>query len=341
MGESPGKVKGVPFHMRSVPLRKSFAAAARIQLLKEEARRHAFVELETERIRSASNHIHTQWGSRRPEILMVLGSGLGDFADKLQDQVVTNYADIPGFPRLPTKADSHAERLVLGNMHGREIAAMQGRFHLHQGATPDEIARPIRAITALGGIKYFIVTNAAGGAYDGAKSGDIVMITDMVNDMGDSISYIPGFGARHYDASTVLDSKLRRLAIDTAFHDGIQLLQGIYFGKRGGGYETPAEVRDIMLRCSGRIGLPLAGMSTIMEILAILQFNAMLRETGREKDQIKILGLTYVSNPAAGIKRGHVLTSAEVVDAGKSADLSAPFKTFIDLIIERLPRDIS
>jgi purine-nucleoside phosphorylase len=237
---------------------------------------------------------------RSPDVVLVLGSGLGAFADRIDDSTAFPFAEIPGFPR-PTVA-GHAGRLVAGTVEGVAVAALQGRFHLYEGWSAAEVVSPVRALAALGP-SALVVTNAAGAARSGFGAGDLMLITDHLNFMFRN----PLFGTvapgeqRFPDMSDPYDPTLREVALETAARMGIPLLPGVYAAVLGPSYESPAEVRML-----ARVGADAIGMSTVPEVL-------VARALG-----LRVLGISCITNVAAGLGPGK-LTHEEVLSVGEEA----------------------
>jgi purine-nucleoside phosphorylase len=227
----------------------------------------------------------------RPKVAIVLGTGLGGFADRLPvghpDPVAIPYSEIPHFPR-PT-VEGHAGRLVLGSFAGAPLAVMQGRVHLCEGYTPGQVIFPIRVLARLG-IKTLVVTNAAGGIRTDLASGQLVLITDHINFTGYNPLAGPNdvrLGERFFDMSEAYSRRLRQLAHRAATAEGITLPEGVYLGLSGPSFETPAEIRAFRT-----LGADLVGMSTVHEVIAA-------RHLGME-----VLGFSSVTNMAAGVLEG-------------------------------------
>jgi purine-nucleoside phosphorylase len=225
-----------------------------------------------------------------PAVGLVLGSGLGAFADRLERAVAIPYAEIPSFPisRVP----GHAGRLVVGELvaGGRTIpiAAMQGRVHTYEGWSAEDAAFGARVLCALG-VKFLLVTNAAGGVNPAFESGDLVRIVDHLNLSGQNP--LAGenddrVGPRFPDLSDAYDARLGAMLDETARSLGIPLRTGVYACMPGPSYETPAEVR--MLRA---LGADLVGMSTVPEVIAARHM------------RVPVVGISVVTNPAAGLAR--------------------------------------
>jgi len=224
----------------------------------------------------------------RPDVGVVLGSGLGAFAERLENATAIPYADIMGFP--VSRVAGHAGKLVVGELHGPHgtavVAAMQGRVHLYEGWSPDDVTFGVRVLGGLG-VRALLLTNAAGGIDPALAPGDLVRITDHLNLTGQSPLIGENderLGPRFPDMSAAWDPGLGALLDASAAAVGVKLGRGVYAGLLGPSYETPAEVR--MLRT---LGADLVGMSTVVEAIAA-------RHAG-----LKIAGLSVVSNLAAGL----------------------------------------
>ena len=247
----------------------------------------------------------------RPRIGVVLGSGLGAFADDLLDAARIPYANIPFFPR--STAIGHAGQMVIGTTGGIPIAAMQGRVHLYEGYSAQEVAFPVRVFAGLG-IRAVILTNAAGGISHEYKQGALVVISDHINLQGTNPLVGPNeerFGARFPDMTQAYSRTYRDMALQSARKLGKTLHQGVYAGLLGPSYETPAEIRYLRT-----IGADLVGMSTIPEVVAA-------RHMG-----LNVLAISCVTNMAAGIldqalNHQEVLETAERVKGDFIALLQA------------------
>jgi len=220
----------------------------------------------------------------RPKIALVLGSGLGAFADEFANSAQIPYARIPHFPR--STAIGHAGQLVIGKVDGIAVAAMQGRVHLYEGYSVKEVAFPMRVFARLG-VRAIILTNAAGGIRNEFTQGRLVVISDHINLQG--VNPLTGsndenFGTRFPDMSAAYDKRFRELALAEGRHLGIELDEGVYAALAGPSYETPAEIRYLRT-----IGADLVGMSTVPEVIAA-------RHSG-----MRVLGISCVTNAAAGI----------------------------------------
>lgn len=220
----------------------------------------------------------------RPKIALVLGSGLGAFADEFANAVRIPYAKIPNFPQ--STAVGHAGQLVIGAVDGVEVAGMQGRVHLYEGYSAQEVAFPIRVFARMG-VKAVILTNAAGGIKKDFTQGRLVVIRDHINLQGANPLTGPNderLGPRFPDMSIAYDKKFRELTLAEGRLLGINLDEGVYAALSGPNYETPAEIRYLRT-----IGADLVGMSTVPEVIAA-------RHSG-----MRVLGISCVTNAAAGI----------------------------------------
>jgi len=222
-----------------------------------------------------------------PRLGLILGSGLGDFAETLENRTVIPFDELPHFPR--STVAGHAGNLVAGDAKGVPVAVLQGRVHFYEGYTMAEVVFPVRVLGALG-IRQLIVTNAAGGIRTDLHPGDIMLISDHINLMGSNPLIGPNpdeLGARFPDMSEAYNPDLRRVAAGVAHDQGIPLPAGVYAALAGPSYETPAEIR--MLRT---LGADAVGMSTVPEVIAAHHMG------------IRVLGISCITNMAAGIRPG-------------------------------------
>ena len=220
----------------------------------------------------------------RPKIALVLGSGLGAFADEFAQATKIPYSRIPHYPR--STAIGHAGQLVIGTVEGVEVAGMQGRVHLYEGYSAKELAFPIRVFARMG-VKAIILTNAAGGVKREFIQGRLVVISDHINLLGVNPLAGPNedkFGGRFPDMTAAYDKRFRELTLAEGRLLGINLGEGVYAAVAGPSYETPAEVRYLR-----SIGADLVGMSTVPEVIAA-------RHSG-----LRVLGISCVTNAAAGV----------------------------------------
>lgn len=236
--------------------------------------------------------------SVEPRIALVLGSGLGSFADDFEEAVAIPYEEIPGFVR--STAQGHAGRLVIGKIEGVPVLAMQGRVHYYEGYSLEEVTFPVRTFGLLGA-KTLVLTNAAGGINVQLTQGALMVISDHVNLMGVNPLRGPNderFGPRFPDMSAVYSPELQELVIDEARAIGVEVRRGIYGGLSGPSYETPAEIH--LLR---GLGADAVGMSTVPEAI-------VARHMGLE-----VLGISCITNMAAGIS-DEPINHEEVIATG-------------------------
>lgn len=253
-----------------------------------------------------------------PKVGIILGSGLGAFADALGNAIAIPYSDLPHFPL--SGVPGHAGRLVLGTLGGESIVAMQGRVHFYEGYTAQEVAFPARVLCALG-IKALVVTNAAGGINTGFQVGDLMAITDHLNLAGYNPLIGPNepkLGPRFPDMSHAYDPKLRELLRQSAQATGVPLREGVYACLSGPSYETPAEIR--MLRT---LGADAVGMSTVPEVIAAVHMG------------VKVAGISCITNLAAGISK-HALSHQEVGET--AARVRGVFQKLLERFLPEVAR---
>ena len=250
-----------------------------------------------------------------PEIGLVLGSGLGVMADTMVNPIVIPYDQIPHFP--VSTVEGHASELVAGEIAGRKVVVMKGRFHLYEGYDVKHVTLPIRVMRALG-VHTMVVTNAAGGINTGYEPGDLMLIRDHINFMFRNPLIGPHeeeLGVRFPDMSEAYSAKLREVAKAVASEQGVRLREGIYIGLLGPSYETPAEIR--MMRT---LGADAVGMSTVPEVI-------VARHAG-----MNVLGISCISNMAAGIL-DQPLSHAEVMETAEKVK-----EQFIELVTGIIPK---
>jgi purine-nucleoside phosphorylase len=250
----------------------------------------------------------------QPKIAIVLGTGLGGFADRLTDTVAIPYTEIPHFPR--STVEGHAGRLVIGSFADTPLAVMQGRVHAYEGYSPDQIIFPTRVLGRLG-IRTLVVTNAAGGIRTDLTPGQLVLISDHINFTGKNPLAGPNdprLGERFFDMSDAYSRRLRQLAHRAAAVEAIMLVEGVYLGLTGPSFETPAEIRAFRT-----LGADLVGMSTVHEVIAA-------RHLGME-----VLGFSSVTNMAAGVL-DEAINHAEVLEIGARVQ-----QTLTRLLAELVP----
>jgi purine-nucleoside phosphorylase len=251
----------------------------------------------------------------RPKIALVLGSGLGAFADEFTKSTKIPYDKIPYFPR--STAVGHAGQLVLGIVDGIAVVGMQGRVHLYEGYSAKDVAFPIRVFARMG-VRAVILTNAAGGIRKNFTQGLLVLLSDHINLQGANPLSGPNeekFGPRFPDMTTAYDKQFRKIAQEQSAALGIDLGEGVYAALAGPNYETPAEIRFLRT-----IGVDLVGMSTVPEVLAA-------RHGG-----MRVLGISCVTNAAAGVL-DQPLDHNEVLETGRRVQ-----GQFIALLRGILPR---
>ncbi|MBE6050081.1 MAG: purine-nucleoside phosphorylase [Clostridium sp.] len=234
------------------------------------------IETSSDYIKKASKY--------KPTIGLILGSGLGSLADLIEDPEFYSYEDIPNFP--VSTVEGHEGRLVIGNLHGKIVVTMQGRFHYYEGYTMQEVTFPIRVMKLLG-IETLIVTNASGAVNKDFKPGDLMIINDHINLSGTNPligKNLDTFGVRFPDMSTAYDKDLIALAKKVAADQNINIKEGVYAFMSGPTYETPAEIRMINI-----LGGDAVGMSTVPEVIVA------------NHSKIKVIGISCLTNMAAGI----------------------------------------
>jgi purine-nucleoside phosphorylase len=250
-----------------------------------------------------------------PNLAVVLGSGLGGFANTLENKTVIPYSDIPGWPH-PT-AVGHAGNLIVGTIDSVPVAALAGRVHLYEGYTAQQVVYGIRALDAFG-VESVVLTNAAGGVNPAYKPGQLVLISDHINLTGRNPLTGPNddaLGPRFPDMSEAYSKRYRDIARQAGTDLGLDLQEGVYAALPGPSYETPAEIRYLRT-----IGADLVGMSTALETIAA-------NHAG-----LKVLGISCVTNHAAGVT-DRKLEHREVLEVGARAQ-----GTLTDLLRRVLPR---
>ncbi|RLL46903.1 purine-nucleoside phosphorylase [Oceanobacillus piezotolerans] len=219
-----------------------------------------------------------------PKIGLILGSGLGVLADEIENPVKIKYGDIPGFP--VSTVEGHAGQLVIGTLQDVPVVAMQGRFHYYEGYDLEAVTFPVRVMKELQ-VETLIVTNAAGGVNPDFEAGDLMIITDHINNAGANPLIGPNdpeLGVRFPDMTNAYDRDLQNLVREAAKTLNIKLQEGVYVWNSGPSYETPAEIRMLQ-----KIGGDAVGMSTVPEVI-------VARHSG-----MKVAGLSCITNMAAGI----------------------------------------
>ena len=242
-------------------------------------------------------------GKAMPQVAIILGSGLGKLADKIEDSLVIPYGDIPNFPK--STAIGHKGNLIVGTLGGKPVLAMQGRFHYYEGYTMEQVTLPER-VFALMGVKMLFVSNAAGAVNPDYRVGDLMVITDHISFMPNPLigPNKDDFGPRFPDMTEAYSRRLRAIADHEAKQMGLSLRHGVYVAGTGPTYETPAEYR--MYRT---IGGDACGMSTVPEVI-------VARHCG-----IEVFGMSVITNQSNDLKDGAVNDGDDVVlQADRAAD---------------------
>lgn len=267
-----------------------------------------------DKAQSAASYLRNRT-SLRPELGLILGSGLGAFASQVEDATAVPYRDIPHFPQ--STVFGHSGNLILGRIAGVPVAVMQGRVHAYEGYSLAEVTFPTRVLGLLG-CTSLIVTNAAGGINTAYRRGELVLLADHINFTGSNaalganeprFAVAPGTAQRFFDMSSAYSPEFRALAIAVAARQGITLAEGVYLAVLGPSFETPAEIRAFRI-----LGADIVGMSTIHEVI-------VARHMG-----IKVLGLSLVTNMAAGVVSNgtaaapELINHEEVMEAGREAE---------------------
>jgi purine-nucleoside phosphorylase len=256
--------------------------------------------------------------TNKPKIGIILGSGLGIYVDQIQNKIIIPYQDIPHFKR--TTVEGHEGRLIIGEVHGVTVAALQGRLHPYEGYPMEEIVHPVRTLAALG-IEMLFLTNASGGINLDYHPGDLVSINDHINLTGRNPLVGPNMaelGPRFPDMGNAYDKELREVLTKVATNHRVELKTGVYCSVLGPTYETPAEIR--MLRT---IGADMVGMSTVSEVIAANHLG------------LRVAGVACITNYAAGIKQ-EKLSHADVKKVAEKAMVG--FATILTETISELKK---
>lgn len=273
--------------------------------------------MNVEKIQGATAFLKEKYNNT-PKIGLILGSGLGVLADEIENPVKIPYGDIPDFP--VSTVEGHAGQLVFGLLNGVEVVAMQGRFHYYEGYSFDKVTFPVRVMKELG-VDTLIVTNAAGGVNEGFSAGDLMIISDHINNMGSNPLIGPNdsrLGVRFPDMSEAYSKELRTMAKEVAGRLNIKVQEGVYVGNTGPVYETPAEVRMIRV-----MGGDAVGMSTVPEVI-------VARHSG-----LRVLGISCISNMASGIL-DQPLTHDEVIETTEK--VKADFLKYVKELVRNLSK---
>ncbi len=265
------------------------------------------------KLNESAEYIKLKAGDKKIDIAIVLGSGLGDLADDIENAVYIDYHDIPHFPVSTVKG--HKGRLVIGNLEGKRVLCMQGRFHYYEGYSMEEVVYPIRTMFVLG-IKSLFLTNAAGCVNTSWKPGDLMLITDLIKQIADN--HCSGMnneelGDRFFDMTRAYDPDLLTLARKASKTVNVPVREGVYMLFTGPSFETKAEVRFARLA-----GADAVGMSTVPEAIAASQM------------RMRTLGISCLTNMAAGIL-DQPLNHEEVIETGNK--VKATFTRLVKEIV--------
>jgi purine-nucleoside phosphorylase len=268
-----------------------------------------------ETIEQAAKYLQSKY-KQTPKIGLILGSGLGVLADEIENPVKIPYNEIPNFP--VSTVEGHAGQLVFGTLMGTEVVAMQGRFHFYEGYGLDKVTFPVRVMKEIG-VETLIVTNAAGGVNESFEPGDLMVLSDHINNMGQNPLIGPSdpkLGVRFPDMSQAYDRELREIAKKVAAELRIPVREGVYVANTGPTYETPAEIRALRT-----LGGDAVGMSTVPEVIVARHAN------------LKVLGLSCISNMAAGIL-DQPLSHDEVIETTEK--VKGNFLNLVKKIVESI-----
>lgn len=255
-----------------------------------------------EKIRRAADYVAARLEGRKPFAGIILGSGLGKLAEKIENQIVIPYREIPEFP--VSTAVGHKGNFIAGELGGKFVIAMQGRFHYYEGYSMELVTLPVRVMKVLG-IEYLFVSNAAGGVNFDFKVGDLMVITDHISHLPNPLigPNMDDFGPRFPDMTRPYDKELRMKAFETAAGLGYELKSGVYFASTGPTYETPAEYKYYRL-----IGADAVGMSTIPEVIVA------------RHSSIPVFGMSVITNEAHDdYAEDYVNDGDDVVEAANAA----------------------
>ena len=270
-----------------------------------------------EQYKECAEYVKERIGGQTPDVALILGSGLGDFASRIKDPVVIDYREIPHF--LVSTVESHAGKLIFGTVGEKKVLCMAGRFHYYEGYSFQQLALPVRLFKLLG-VKVTILTNAAGAVNTAYRVGDIMLIRDHIKLTGDSPmggANLPEFGPRFFDVTDMYTASLRKLALDCAEGSGLTFHEGTYMFFTGPQFETPAEIRAARV-----LGADAVGMSTVTEALTAAHC------------AMPLLAFSVMTNMAAGVLPDVKLSDEEVGEAaGKIAER---FGNYMEKVIERI-----
>ena len=261
-----------------------------------------------EKIQESAKYIGSKINIK-PQIGLILGSGLGVLGDEVENPTIIKYNEVPNFP--VSTVEGHAGQLVIGKLEGKDVVVMQGRFHYYEGYPMQDVTFPVRVMKALG-VETIIVTNAAGGSNESFTPGDLMIITDHINFGGNNPLIGPNdnrLGVRFPDMSKAYTPELIDLARNTANELGINVKEGVYMFLTGPTYETPAEIK-----MAQKLGADAVGMSTVTEVIVA------------SHTQLKVLGISCITNIAAGIL-DQPLNHEEVIETTQKVQ-----KEFLSLV---------
>lgn len=269
----------------------------------------------SQRLAETVQHIRSKT-PLKPRIGLILGSGLGAFAESIKSEWSAEYSLVPHFGT--TSVEGHKGRLIMGHIGDVPVAALQGRLHVYEGYTMNEVVFPTRTLSMLG-IQVLLVTNAAGGLNKKLKPGDFMAISDHINLMGDNPligKNMDQIGPRFPDMTEAYDKALVKLSLKCGKKNGLRIKSGVYIGLPGPTYETPAEVRYLQ-----KIGGNAVGMSTVPEVIAANHFG------------IRVCGVSCITNFAAGIS-SEKLSHKEVTMTGKLVEKK--FQAFVASLVPQI-----
>ena len=267
-----------------------------------------------EQYNECADYVKARIGGATPEVALILGSGLGDFAARIQDPVVIPYGEIPHF--LVSTVPFHAGKLIFGKVGGKQVICMSGRFHHYEGYRFQQLTLPIRLFKLLG-VKATILTNAAGAVNEAYSVGDVMIIKDHIKLTGESPLGGPNideFGPRFFDVTDMYTAALRRIALECAEGSGLTFREGVYMFFTGPQFETKAEIRAARL-----LGADAVGMSTVPEALTAAHCG------------MPLLGLSVMTNMAAGVVPDRTLSDEEVRET--AASIEDRFGKYVERVI--------
>lgn len=261
------------------------------------------MDARVKKIRESADFILEKIGGKTPEVGIILGSGLGKLGESIKAEAVIPYAEIPNFSR--STAIGHKGNFIFGKLGGRQVCAMQGRFHYYEGYPMEQVTLPVRVMSLLG-VKTLFVSNAAGGLNPEFNIGDLMIIKDHINLLPNPLigPNFEDFGERFPDMTAAYDLDLIKLAENIAFKKHLDVQKGVYLGNTGPSYETPAEVRFFR-----HVGADAVGMSTVPEVI-------VARHCG-----MRVFGMSIVTNVSNAINKAETLNNGE--DVIRMADAAA------------------